>query len=183
MLPFQRKFCVHHSTMHQVTVPLHSKPHRLGVCMFSCTLPPALLAEWPGSFTCYCHHTTASRSTRKSARTANISYADCGSALLTVSLFLPNSILATDRSRRGWRAQCHHRLPLLVAVDRHKWCQWVLQTKRFPDTSQCPALSLVETFRSFAAKREPMMQSGPVWTGVRTSTHVPVNAIILLVFF
>ena len=22
--------------------------------MFSCNLPPALLAEWPGSFTCYC---------------------------------------------------------------------------------------------------------------------------------
>ena len=27
---------------------------RNGVCMFSCNLPPALLAEWPGSFTCYC---------------------------------------------------------------------------------------------------------------------------------
>ena len=26
MLPFRRKFCVHHSTMHQVTVSLHSKP-------------------------------------------------------------------------------------------------------------------------------------------------------------
>ena len=25
--------------------------------MFSCNLPPALLAEWPGSFTCYCGNT------------------------------------------------------------------------------------------------------------------------------
>ena len=34
MLPFQRKFCVHHSTMHQVTVSLHSKPHRwMHVCL------------------------------------------------------------------------------------------------------------------------------------------------------
>ena len=33
-------------------------PHRLcwvkGVCMFRCNLPPALLAEWPGSFMCHC---------------------------------------------------------------------------------------------------------------------------------
>ena len=25
-----------------------------GVCMLRCNLPPALLAEWPGSFTCHC---------------------------------------------------------------------------------------------------------------------------------
>ena len=25
-----------------------------GVYVFNCNLPPALLAEWPGSFTCYC---------------------------------------------------------------------------------------------------------------------------------
>ena len=59
MLPFRCKFCVYHSTMHQVTVSLHSKPHihRLDVCVFSCNLPPALLPEWPGSFTCYCGNT------------------------------------------------------------------------------------------------------------------------------
>ena len=34
MLPFRRNFCVHHSTMHQVTVSLHSKPHRwVYVCL------------------------------------------------------------------------------------------------------------------------------------------------------
>ena len=36
----------------------HRQPFRLhwvkGVCMFRCNLPPALLAEWPGSFTCDC---------------------------------------------------------------------------------------------------------------------------------
>ena len=45
MLPFRRRFCVHHSTMHQFTVSLHSTPHRQGVCVFSCNLPPALLAQ------------------------------------------------------------------------------------------------------------------------------------------
>ena len=39
-------FCVHHTTMHHVTS-----------CVFSCKLPPALLAEWLGSFTCYCGNT------------------------------------------------------------------------------------------------------------------------------
>ena len=29
--------------------------------MFSCNLPPALLAEWPGSFTCYCGNTGVER--------------------------------------------------------------------------------------------------------------------------
>ena len=26
------------------------------VCVFRCNLPPKLLAEWPGSFTCHCRH-------------------------------------------------------------------------------------------------------------------------------
>ena len=39
------------------TMPLHAKPHTYGVCVFSCNLPPARLAEWPGSFTCYCGNT------------------------------------------------------------------------------------------------------------------------------
>ena len=29
--------------------------------MFSCNLPPALLAEWPGFFTCYCGNTGVER--------------------------------------------------------------------------------------------------------------------------
>ena len=43
--PSQRKFCVHTT---------HSKPHTLDACVFSCNLPPALLAEWSGAFTCCC---------------------------------------------------------------------------------------------------------------------------------
>ena len=31
---------------------LHAKPHTLGAYVFSCNLPPAPLAEWPGSFRC-----------------------------------------------------------------------------------------------------------------------------------
>ena len=41
-------------TIQPCTISLHAKPHTYGVCVFSCNLPPALLAEWPGSFTCYC---------------------------------------------------------------------------------------------------------------------------------
>ena len=37
-------------TMDQFTVSLYSKLHTLGALVFSCNLPPALLAEWPGSF-------------------------------------------------------------------------------------------------------------------------------------
>ena len=44
-------------TIQSCTMSLHAKPHTLGVCVFSCNLPPALLAEWPGSFTCYCGNT------------------------------------------------------------------------------------------------------------------------------
>ena len=36
----------------------NSKPQSyVGVCVFSCNLLPALLAGWPGSFTCYCGKT------------------------------------------------------------------------------------------------------------------------------
>ena len=56
--PSQRKFCVHHTTMHHVT---SCKATYVGVCVFSCNLPPALLAEWPGSFTCYCGNTGVER--------------------------------------------------------------------------------------------------------------------------
>ena len=45
-------FYVHHTTMRLVT-SLHAKPHMWGACMFSCSLPPAPLAKWLGSFMCY----------------------------------------------------------------------------------------------------------------------------------
>ena len=40
-----------------------------GVCMFRCNLPPALLAEWPGSFTSYCSNTGEEQTQNKSQHT------------------------------------------------------------------------------------------------------------------
>ena len=40
-------------TIQSCTMSFHAKPYTLGVCVFSCDLPPALLAERPGSFTRY----------------------------------------------------------------------------------------------------------------------------------
>ena len=48
------KFCVRHRTMHQFLMSPYSEPHMQDACMFSCDLPPVLLAEWPWSFTCHC---------------------------------------------------------------------------------------------------------------------------------
>ena len=42
LLLSQCMLCVHHSTMHQFTASLHSKPHTQGACVFSCNLPSAL---------------------------------------------------------------------------------------------------------------------------------------------
>ena len=44
-------------TIQPCTMSLHAKPHMYGGCMFSCNLPPALLAEWLGSFTSNCGKT------------------------------------------------------------------------------------------------------------------------------
>ena len=55
-----------------------------------------------------------------------------------------------------------HFVTILVAVDRQKWCQWVLQAKSFPNTSQCPALSLVEI--SILAQQDPWCTSGLDWS-------------------
>ena len=40
-----------------------------GVCLFRCNLPPALLAEWPGSFTCHCGNTGVEWTMNKSQHT------------------------------------------------------------------------------------------------------------------
>ena len=36
---------------HKFTGSFYWKPHMKGACVFSCNLPPALWAEWPGCFT------------------------------------------------------------------------------------------------------------------------------------
>ena len=38
----------------------------MGVCVFRCNLPPALLAEWLGSFTCHCSNTREEQTPNKS---------------------------------------------------------------------------------------------------------------------
>ena len=48
-------------TIQPWSMSLHAKPRTSCPCMFSCNLPPALLAEWPGSFTCYCGNTGVER--------------------------------------------------------------------------------------------------------------------------
>ena len=35
LLPSRRTFCVHHATMHELTVSCYSKPHTEGACVFS----------------------------------------------------------------------------------------------------------------------------------------------------
>ena len=40
-----------------------------GVCVFRCKLPPALLAEWLGSFTCHCGNTRVEQTPTKSPHT------------------------------------------------------------------------------------------------------------------
>ena len=40
-----------------------------GACVYRCNLPPALLAEWPGSFTCHCGNTGMEQTLNKSRYT------------------------------------------------------------------------------------------------------------------
>ena len=48
-------------TIQPCIMTLHAKPHMSCAWMFSCNLPPALLAEWPGYFICYCGNTWVER--------------------------------------------------------------------------------------------------------------------------
>ena len=95
------------------TLFLHSgtvNPLRLrwvkGVCVFSYNLSHALLAEWPGSFTCYCGNTGVERTPNKSEHTK-----------LTVEKkilppFLPGNELATFRSLVRYFTNKLSRLPV-----------------------------------------------------------------------
>ena len=51
-------------------------------CVFRCNLPPALLAEWPGSFTCHC----GNKFSRRSCRDSNSQPLDHESGALTNKL-------------------------------------------------------------------------------------------------
>ena len=50
------KFCVHRTTMCNAT---SCKATYVRCIVFTCNLPPALLAEWPGYVACYCGNTGA----------------------------------------------------------------------------------------------------------------------------
>ena len=50
-----------------------------GVCMFRCNLPPALLAEQPGSLTCHCSNTGWDRHQIRFSTERNISRRDSNS--------------------------------------------------------------------------------------------------------
>ena len=61
--------------------------------MFRCNLPHALLAQWPGSFTCHCSNTGVERTSNKSQHTR------LGLEKKILPPLLPGFQLATFRSR------------------------------------------------------------------------------------
>ena len=79
-----------------------------GVCVFRCNLPPALLTEGPGSFTCHCGNTGVERTTNKSQHTKLILEKKILPPLL------PGFELATFRSR-VWRS-CQQAIPATQKV-------------------------------------------------------------------
>ena len=60
------------------------------ICVFRCHLPPALLAEWPGSFTCHYGNTGLEQASNKSQHTK---------LSLEKKILPPGFELATFRSR------------------------------------------------------------------------------------
>ena len=95
--------------------------HILGACAFRCNLPPALLTEWSGSFTCYCGNTRVERipkilleSAQKVDPGEEISHHSCG-----------NSNPGTFRSRV--RRSNHWAIPALdKAFDPDVTCEFFL---------------------------------------------------------
>ena len=48
-------------TIQSCTMSHHFMQSHIGACVFNSNLPPAPLADWPGSFTCYCGNTGVER--------------------------------------------------------------------------------------------------------------------------
>ena len=69
-------------TIQPCTMSLHAQPHMQGVYMFSCNLPPVLLAEWLGSFMFYCGNMVVERLQKRvqkvDSREKKISCCSCG---------------------------------------------------------------------------------------------------------
>ena len=76
--------------------------------MFRCNLPPAFLAEWPGSFTCHCGKTGVERTPNKSQHT---------------ELTLKNKILSPLRSASCRSLNVKNKLsPLLICCCTRCYC-------------------------------------------------------------
>ena len=76
----------------------HSQPTLDFICMFRCNLPPALLAEWLGSFMCRCSNTGVEQIPNKSQHTK----------LMTEKKILP-PLLPRFKLTTFWsQVQCSH---------------------------------------------------------------------------
>ena len=89
-----------------------------GVCVFRCNLPPALLAEWPGSFTCHCGNAGLERTPNKSQHTK------LTLEKIILPPLLPGFELAIFRSR-VWRSNQQAipavKTPVSVGQYAHWW--------------------------------------------------------------
>jgi len=78
--------------------------------VFSCNLPSALLAEWPGSFTCYCGNTGVERIPKKESAQK----ADPGEEGLE-----PGTFRSRVRRSNHWALPALPSYPLLESVSWH----------------------------------------------------------------
>ena len=133
-------FCIGSQTMPGLQ---HSPPwlHRvMGVCMCRCNLPPALLAEWPGSFTCHCGNTGVEQTSNKSQ------HKKLTLEKKILPLLLPSFKLATFQSR----AWCSYQQAILdnyhstISTEPFQMCRpytlWYMT-----DTCQCITQRTVST--------------------------------------
>ena len=94
------------------------------VCVFRCNQPPALLAEWPGSFRCHCGNTWVERTPNKSQHTNLILEEKI------LLLVLPGFKLTTFRSQI-WG--CYQQAILAIKMTFTELIKWLptLATQHF----------------------------------------------------
>ena len=71
-----------------------------GACVFSCNLPPALLVEWPGYFTCYCGNTGVERIPKR--RVSTESWPSAEKKILPPQGFEPTTFWSRVRRSNHW---------------------------------------------------------------------------------
>ena len=84
------------------------------VCVFRCNLPPALLAEWPGSFSCHCGNMWVKRTPNKNQHTK---------LTLEKKILLPRFELAIFQSRVRRTNQQAIKPPIKHFRPKH-FCNW-----------------------------------------------------------